>query len=89
MTPLWVSELSPAKSRGRLASVEGNLIAGGVVVAYFFMIGMSYLPVTNPVVWRLPIAFQAVFIIAQAALLLVLPESPRWLAKRMSAIGLY
>ena len=87
VTPLWVSELSPAKSRGRLVSAEGNLIAGGVFVAYFFNIGMSYLPTTDPVVWRVPLAFQAVFIIAQVALIFVLPESPRWLIKRMSPIA--
>ncbi|RAK93772.1 general substrate transporter [Aspergillus costaricaensis CBS 115574] len=81
VTPLWVSELSPAKSRGRLVSVEGNLIAGGIVVAYFFNIGMSYLPPSNPVEWRVPIAFQGVFIIAQVLLVYVLPESPRWLTK--------
>ncbi|OJJ02059.1 hypothetical protein ASPVEDRAFT_132485 [Aspergillus versicolor CBS 583.65] len=82
ITPLWVSELSPAKSRGRLVSVEGNLIAGGVVVAYFFNIGMSYLSPYNPVQWRLPIAFQALFIVLQVFLVFFLPESPRWLAKR-------
>ncbi|KAE8358133.1 general substrate transporter [Aspergillus caelatus] len=81
VTPLWVSELSPAKSRGRLVSVEGNLIAAGVVVAYFFNIGVSYLPPTDPVNWRLPIAFQVVFIVAQVGLVFFLPESPRWLAK--------
>ena len=77
-----MSELSPAKSRGRLVSAEGNLIAFGVVVAYFFNIGMSYLPSSNPAQWRLPIAFQAVFIILQIGLVIFLPESPRWLAKR-------
>ena len=85
MTPLWVSELSPAKSRGRLVSVEGNLIAFGIVIAYFFNIGMSYLPASNPAEWRVPIAFQGVFIISQIALVWVLPESPRWLAKRRSS----
>ncbi|KAF5009444.1 hypothetical protein FDECE_4326 [Fusarium decemcellulare] len=81
VTPLWVSELSPAKSRGRLVSVEGNLIAFGIVVAYFFNIGMSYLPSKNPAEWRVPIAFQGVFIISQIVLVIFLPESPRWLTK--------
>lgn len=85
MTPLWVAELSPAKSRGRLVSVEGNLIAFGIVIAYFFNIGMPYLPASNPAEWRVPVAFQAVFIIPQIALVWLLPESPRWLAKRRSS----
>ncbi|KAJ5011661.1 general substrate transporter [Colletotrichum sp. SAR 10_99] len=81
VTPLWVSELSPAKSSGRLVSVEGNLIAFGIVIAYFFNIGMSYLPSKTPAEWRVPIAFQGVFIISQVALVFLLPESPRWLTK--------
>jgi MFS family permease len=84
VTPLWVSELSPAKSRGRLVSVEGNLIAFGIVVAYFFNIGMTYLPTGNPAEWRVPIAFQGIFIISQIVLVFFLPESPRWLTKRES-----
>ena len=45
---LWVFELSLAKSRGRLISVEGNLIAFGIVVVYFLNIDISYLQGFNP-----------------------------------------
>lgn len=84
-TPLWVSELSPAKSRGRLVAMEGSLIAFGIVIASYYNIGMSY--ATGPVVWRAPIASQIIFIVLQVALVLVLPESPRWLTKRMLPRG--
>ncbi|OIW31918.1 putative Myo-inositol transporter 1 [Coniochaeta ligniaria NRRL 30616] len=78
-TPLWVSELSPAKSRGRLVAAEGSLIAFGIVIASYFNIGMSH--TTGPAVWRTPIAAQLVFIIVQVFLTMILPESPRWLIK--------
>ncbi|KAI9815140.1 MAG: hypothetical protein M1827_002983 [Pycnora praestabilis] len=78
-TPLWVSELTPAKSRGRHVALEGNLIAFGIVVAYYYNIGLSY--ITGPAQWRAPIASQGVIIIAQILVVLVLPESPRWLTK--------
>ncbi|OAA56308.1 General substrate transporter [Niveomyces insectorum RCEF 264] len=78
-TPLWVSELSPAKSRGRLVAAEGTLIAFGIVIASYYNIGMYY--ASGPVVWRAPIATQLVFIIAQVGLTVFLPESPRWLTK--------
>ena len=42
MTPLWVSELISAKSKGRHVAIEGNLIAFGIVLAYYYNIGMSY-----------------------------------------------
>lgn len=41
-TPLGVSELIPAKSRGRHVAIEGNLIAFGIVIAYYYNIGLSY-----------------------------------------------
>ncbi|KAL6242282.1 hypothetical protein RBB50_010830 [Rhinocladiella similis] len=78
-TPIWVSELSPAKSRGRMVAAEGSLIAFGIVIASYYNIGMYY--AKGPVVWRAPIASQLIFIIAQVAMVAVLPESPRWLAR--------
>ncbi|KAJ9640200.1 hypothetical protein H2204_003425 [Knufia peltigerae] len=78
-TPIWVSELSPAKSRGRMVAAEGSLIAFGIVIASYYNIGMYY--AKGPVVWRAPIASQLIFIIAQVAMVVVLPESPRWLAR--------
>ncbi|PCG93671.1 Major facilitator superfamily domain, general substrate transporter [Penicillium occitanis (nom. inval.)] len=79
-TPLWVSELVPAESRGFHVGIEGNLIAFGIVMAYYFNIGMSY--TTGPVQWRLVIAFQVVIIFFQVLWTAVLPESPRWLSTR-------
>ncbi|OQV09483.1 hypothetical protein CLAIMM_13601 [Cladophialophora immunda] len=78
-TPLWLCELLPAKRRGRDVSIAGNLIAFGIIIAYYFNIGLSY--TSGPVQWRLPIAFQGVFIILQLIWTKFLPESPRWLIK--------
>ncbi|KAK5216900.1 hypothetical protein LTR72_010270 [Exophiala xenobiotica] len=78
-TPLWLCELLPAKRRGRDVSTAGDLIASGIIIAYYFNIGLSY--TTGPVQWRLPIAFQGVFIILQLTWTKYLPESPRWLIK--------
>ncbi|KAL2871155.1 sugar porter family MFS transporter [Aspergillus lucknowensis] len=77
-TPLWVSELVPAKTRGRHIAIEGNLIAFGIVIAYYFNIGMSY--ASGQVQWRLVIAFQLVIILFQVVWTYMLPESPRWLS---------
>ena len=83
-TPLWVSELIPAKTRGRHVSIEGNLIALGIVVAYYYNIGMSY--TTGAAQWRAPIASQGFIIILQIFWTMLLPESPRWLTKRIHRI---
>lgn len=63
-----------------MVAAEGSLIAFGIVIASYYNIGMYY--AKGPVVWRAPIASQLIFIIAQVAMVAVLPESPRWLARR-------
>jgi hypothetical protein len=79
-TPLWVSELVPSKTRGRHVAIEGNLIAFGIVIAYYFTIGMTY--ASGPIQWRLVIAAQLIIIFFQVIWTMKLPESPRWLTAR-------
>ncbi|KAH6986655.1 general substrate transporter [Ilyonectria destructans] len=78
-TPLWVSELVPPKSRGRHVAIQGNLIAFGIVLAYYFNIALSY--TSGALQWRTPIAAQGILILAQFLWVYYLPESPRWLTK--------
>lgn len=60
-------------------AIEGNLIAFGIVIAYYYNIGMSY--TTGPAQWRAPIASQGAIILAQVVWTYLLPESPRWLTQ--------
>ncbi|KAL2444007.1 hypothetical protein ABEF95_014685 [Exophiala dermatitidis] len=41
-TPLWICESIPAEKRGRHVAFSGNLIAFGIVIAYYINIGLSY-----------------------------------------------
>ncbi|KAJ0162902.1 Sugar transporter STL1 [Colletotrichum tanaceti] len=77
--PMYQSELCDKKYRGRLVSAETLFVGVGIVFAYWFDFGMSY--VGGPVAWRLPLAFQIVFALVVVVLVFALPESPRWLFK--------
>ncbi|KZL69166.1 sugar transporter [Colletotrichum tofieldiae] len=77
--PMYQSELCDRKYRGRLVSAETLFVGVGIVFAYWFDFGMSY--VGGPIAWRLPLAFQIVFALVVVALVFALPESPRWLFK--------
>ncbi|OJJ65633.1 hypothetical protein ASPBRDRAFT_669968 [Aspergillus brasiliensis CBS 101740] len=77
--PMYQAELCDQHKRGRLVSAEVLFVGVGIVVAYWFDFGMSF--VGGSVAWRLPIAFQVVFALVVAVLVLGLPESPRWLYK--------
>ncbi|OJJ31257.1 hypothetical protein ASPWEDRAFT_187172 [Aspergillus wentii DTO 134E9] len=75
--PMYQAEMCEGKSRGRLISSEVLFVAVGIVVAYWFDFGMSF--VKGSIAWRLPIAMQIVFAIGVIVLVFGLPESPRWL----------
>lgn len=50
------------------------------MTAYWLDYGFSF--ISNQAQFRVPIAIQAVFAVVCMSLVLVLPESPRWLAKQ-------
>ncbi|KIW13728.1 hypothetical protein PV08_08919 [Exophiala spinifera] len=75
--PTWVSETSKAKHRGQLVATQLSIAAFGIVIAYWMNYGFFHL--TGQIVWRFPVAFQAVFAIFTVIALTWLPESPRYL----------
>lgn len=78
--PMYQSELCDADKRGRLVSSEPLFVGVGIVIAYFFDYGMSF--VGGQAAWRVPIACQIIFAIVVIILVFGLPESPRWLYAR-------
>lgn len=75
--PIYQSELSEAKNRGKLVNLEGSFVAVGTLIAYWTDFGLSY--ASGSVSWRLPVALQVVFAAFVMLLIMGLPESPRFL----------
>lgn len=76
--PTWQSECSKSHRRGQLVMVEGALITGGICISYWLDLAFSFLDPSS-VSWRFPIAFQIVFAAIILGVVMLLPESPRWL----------
>jgi len=57
--PMYQSELCEANKRGRLVASEPLFVGVGIVIAYWFDYGMSFVP--GSIAWRLPIACQMIF----------------------------
>jgi sugar porter (SP) family MFS transporter len=77
VAPMYISEISPAASRGRLAgSFQVNIVAG-IMVAYLTNYIFTHLQLTDAWRWMLGVMVipSAIFSI----LLFSIPESPRWL----------
>lgn len=78
--PIYISEVSPAKNRGRLVSMNQFAITFGILLAYildYFLFGLG----DNS--WRYMLAIPCIFgLIFLVFLLTSLPESPRWLLSK-------
>ena len=78
VAPLFISEIAPAKSRGKLTGMFQFNIVFGILVAFFsnYLIG-SLMPET--IAWRWMLGIEAVPALIYALMAFTLPESPRWL----------
>ncbi|CAH0053596.1 unnamed protein product [Clonostachys solani] len=82
VTPVWATETAAHTSRGAFISIEFTLNILGVIVAYWLQFGTSKMPnQQSSFIWRFPIAFQIVPLIALFIVIWFMPESPRWLVK--------
>ncbi|CAL5409293.1 unnamed protein product [Camellia sinensis] len=77
-SPLYISEASPAKVRGALVSTNGFLITGGQFLSYLINLAFTKVPGT----WRWMLGVAGLPALLQFILMLLLPESPRWLYRK-------
>ncbi len=79
MAPMYIAEISPGRLRGRLVAVAQFNIVFGILVAFF----SNYVLVnTGSDNWRWMFGVMAVPAAIFFVLLFLVPESPRWLAKK-------
>jgi len=76
--PMFISEISPANDRGKLAGMFQFNIVFGILVAFAsnWIIGNS---VSETIAWRVMLGLEAVPALIYTILAVTLPESPRWL----------
>jgi sugar porter (SP) family MFS transporter len=75
--PIWQTETSQAKWRGKLVVIEMMMNIFGFLMVNWINYGLSF--VGGPIAWRLPLALQFVFMFVIWGTVPWLPESPRWL----------
>ena len=77
-SPLYISEISPAKMRGRLAGMFQFNIVFGILIAFAsnYVIGKY---VNEGIAWRWMLGVEAVPALLYTVMCLSIPESPRWL----------
>ena len=84
-SPMYIAEISPARIRGRMVSVNQFAIVTGFLVVYFvnYFIALQGDAAWNERVgWRWMFGSEALPAVVLLVLSFVVPESPRWLTKR-------
>jgi MFS transporter, SP family, arabinose:H+ symporter len=79
VAPVFIAEVAPPKKRGWLVSFNQLLIVIGLSSAYFinyFILKQVEDPLTN---WRWMLGVEAIPSVLYFFLILLIPESPRWL----------
>ena len=84
-SPMYIAEISPARIRGRMVSVNQFAIVSGFLVVYFvnYFIALQGDQIWNQQSgWRWMFGSEALPALLLLVLLFFVPESPRWLTKQ-------
>ncbi|MHB8902847.1 MAG: sugar porter family MFS transporter [Thermoguttaceae bacterium] len=84
-SPMYIAEISPARFRGRLVSVNQLAIVSGMLIVYFvnyWIAGLGDQAWNETTGWRWMFGSEALPAVALLLLLFTVPESPRFLCKQ-------
>jgi MFS family permease len=76
--PVFQSEFSPKAGRGLYVCMQLSTLNFGILLAYWTDYGFS--SHLSSYAWRVPVILQCIFLLPMIPILLVVPETPRWLA---------
>jgi sugar porter (SP) family MFS transporter len=79
--PMYIAEIAPAKTRGRLVGFFQFNVVFGILLAYFsnYLIGLASF---GPSEWRWELGIAALPAAFFFLMLFMIPRSPRWLVKK-------
>lgn len=87
VSAMYIGEIAPAKTRGKFVSINQFMIGLGLLLAFvinYFLVksidSISF--INNDNVWRVMLGAELIANAVWVALLLKIPESPRWLIKQ-------
>ncbi|KAL4874555.1 general substrate transporter [Aspergillus karnatakaensis] len=76
-TPVYMSEVSPPHTRGRMVGLVGVGVVAAYILCALFALAFSF--VDSPIQWRAVFIVLTGFGVVHLASLSLIPESPRWL----------
>jgi sugar porter (SP) family MFS transporter len=85
VAPTYISEISTAKTRGRLVAMYQFNIVFGILIAFLSNYFLEGVGGTND--WRWMLGVLAIPSIIYTVMVLAVPESPRWLISKKNDLG--
>lgn len=82
IAPMYIAEIAPAHLRGRLGTAFQLNIVGGILLSYFSNYGISQSVEHDA--WRWMLGVESIPAVIFFALVLFIPDSPRWLVLKGS-----
>lgn len=85
--PVYIAEISPPSKRGRFIGFQQWAITWGILIMYYMSYGCSFIGGDksynyNTASWRVPWGLQMLPAFFLGSMMILLPESPRWLARK-------
>ncbi|PFH61736.1 hypothetical protein XA68_16457 [Ophiocordyceps unilateralis] len=85
--PVYIAEISPPSKRGRFIGMQQWAITWGILIMYYISYGCSFIGDQTSTgyreaAWRIPWGLQMVPAFFLFFMMIFLPESPRWLARK-------
>lgn len=85
--PVYIAEISPPSKRGRFIGMQQWAITWGILIMYYISYGCSFIGEQTPTgwnaaSWRVPWGLQMIPAVFLFFMMMLLPESPRWLARK-------
>ncbi|QES90819.1 sugar porter family MFS transporter [Rhizosphaericola mali] len=81
--PIYISEIAPAKSRGKMVGMFQFMVILGILISYFSNYILGRMGENS---WRFMLGIQAVPSLIYLILLRFVPRSPRWLINRLDEV---
>ncbi|KIM83643.1 hypothetical protein PILCRDRAFT_819288 [Piloderma croceum F 1598] len=82
LAPLYQAEIAHPSIRGRLITLQQFMLGIGAFIASWVTYGASAGLKGTPEEWRVPLGIQIIPALPLLSFMLLLPESPRWLAAK-------
>ncbi|KAJ7137406.1 general substrate transporter [Mycena crocata] len=82
LAPLYQAEIAHPSIRGRLTTLQQFMLGIGAFTASWVTYGCSAGLKGHPSEWRIPLGIQIIPALPLISFILLLPESPRWLAEK-------